>query len=228
MCCGGMLCDAKLVWKLLNQLTLYSHYNRTRQHDLDLINTLMIQLAEEGLLKFHWATMEGWAQTLKFQERPGAESITAETNNGALCCMFSYNMSKIYPWDVPSRTVGRQLDSKSMVASGLKTDQYWSVVVLLHKLRVLPQCHDRFRSFAGSYSNWSFFKSFLGFFSCFPTTLWILRSSYLLKYWMAGFFSNLINCLKSPQNSSINTPPSCTFCDVSREAGFDVVWEVCS
>ena len=28
-----------------------------------------------------------------------------------------------------------------------------STVVLLHKLRVLPQCHDRFRSFAGSYSN---------------------------------------------------------------------------
>ncbi|KIK02950.1 hypothetical protein K443DRAFT_502092 [Laccaria amethystina LaAM-08-1] len=32
---------------------LRSHYNRTRQHDLDLINTLMIQLAEEGLLRFH-------------------------------------------------------------------------------------------------------------------------------------------------------------------------------
>lgn len=53
MCCGGTLCDANMVLKLSSQLTLYSHYNRTRQHDLDLINTLMIQLAEEGLLKFH-------------------------------------------------------------------------------------------------------------------------------------------------------------------------------
>lgn len=53
MCCGGTLCDAKLVSKLLSQLTLYSHYNRTRQHDLDLINTLMIQLAEESLLEYH-------------------------------------------------------------------------------------------------------------------------------------------------------------------------------